>query len=128
MNIKTVKAMLAVSLHKIQVDHSYLFCRTADCPVVYFADDGQQTLTECDLREQVYQKHPDAEDVFICYCFRHTLKSIRMELLETGQSTVAATVTAGTKSHQCACEIRNPQGNCCLGNINAAVKCAELAL
>ena len=120
--IETVKAVLAVTLHEIQPDSHYLFCRTADCSVVYFTDDGEQTFTEDELREKVYQKHPDDDDVFVCYCFRHTPGSIRAELLETGQSTVIETVTAGTKVHECACEIRNPQGSCCLGNVRAAVK------
>jgi len=120
--IETVKALLAVTLHEIQPDHAYLFCRTPDCAVVYFADDGEQTFTEDELREQVHQKHPDDDDVFVCYCFRHTPGSIRAELLATGQSTVVATVTQGTKLHQCACELRNPQGSCCLGNVGAAVK------
>ena len=120
--METVKAMLPVTLHEIQPDSIYLFCRTADCAVVYFTDDGEQTFIEDDLREKVYQKHPDDDDVFVCYCFRHTPGSIRVELLATGQSTVVETVTAGTKVHQCACELRNPQGSCCLGNVNAAVK------
>ncbi len=120
--METVKAMLAVTLHEIQSERTYLFCRTEACAVVYFADDGEQIFTEDELREKVYQKHPDDDDVFVCYCFRHTLSSIREELLATGQSTVVETVTAGTKIHQCACEIRNPQGSCCLGNVQAAIK------
>jgi len=127
-DIEAVKAMLAITLHEIQPDRSYLFCRTEDCTVVYFADDGEQIFTEDELREKVYQKHPDDDDVFVCYCFRHTLGSIRAELLATGQSTVVETVTAGTKIHQCACEIRNPQGSCCLGNVQAAIKCVTQAL
>jgi hypothetical protein len=124
--METVKAMLAVTLHRIQPDRTYLFCRTEACPVVYFADDGKQTFsqifTESEMRELVHQKHPDDDDVFVCYCFRHTPGSIRAELMETGQSTVVETVTAGTKVHECACEIRNPQGSCCLGNVSAVVK------
>lgn len=120
--IETVKAMLAVTLHEIQPDRTYLFCRTPNCDVVYFADDGEQRFTEAQLCAHVHQKHFDADDVFVCYCFRHTLGSIRAELLATGQSTVVETVTQGTKLHKCACELRNPQGSCCLGNIGAAVK------
>jgi len=126
--METVKAMLAVTLHAIQPARTYLFCRTADCAVVYFADDGQQTFAEQELREQVHQKHSDDDDVFVCYCFRHTPGSIRAELLATGQSTVVETVTQGTRVHQCACEIRNPQGSCCLGNVAATVKRMQVAL
>lgn len=119
---ETVKALLAVTLHAIRPDHTYRFCAEEVCPVVYFADDGKQTFTEQELRERVYQKHPDDANVFVCYCFRHTPGSIRAELLASSQSTVVETVTQGTKVHQCACEIRNPQGSCCLGNVGAAVK------
>jgi hypothetical protein len=37
-------------------------------------------------------------------------------------STVVADVTTGIKAGQCACEIRNPQGSCCLGNVRKVVK------
>lgn len=120
--MKTVKALLAVTLHQMGPERSYLFCATTACPLVYFTDDGMQSFTEADLRERVHQKHLDDDDVFVCYCFRHTPGSIRAELLQTSRSTVVETVTQGTKVHQCACEIRNPQGSCCLGNVGAAVK------
>src|SRR5687768_2426309 len=71
---QTVKAMLAVSLHAIR-PVSYFFCPTEQCAVVYFTQDGEQRFSEVELRERVYQKHPDDDDALICYCFRHTLGS-----------------------------------------------------
>ena len=123
----TVKAMLDCSLHAIRPS-GYGFCRSQDCPVVYFSRDGEQTLVETDLRVLVHQKHPSEDSVFVCYCFRHTPGSIRAEVQKTGQSTVVETVTHGTQTNQCACEIRNPQGSCCLGNVRAAVKQAIVEL
>jgi hypothetical protein len=118
---QTVKAMLAVSL--MEVTHEpYLFCRTALCPVVYYSADGLQTFTVEQIRERVYQKEPQAEDVPICYCFRHTAGAIRAEIERTGQSTAVDGITAGTQAGYCACDIRNPQGSCCLGNVKALVK------
>ncbi|MHB8624696.1 MAG: putative iron-sulfur cluster-binding metallochaperone [Aggregatilineales bacterium] len=117
----TVKAMLAVSLAAMR-DTPYLFCREADCPVAYFSADGTQTFTTDQLRERVFQKEPDSEDVFVCYCFRHTPGSIRDEIVEIGQSTVVDAINAGIKAEQCACDLRNPQGSCCLGNVGAVVK------
>jgi len=124
---QTVKAMLAVSLEEVR-PVGYRFCRTEDCSVVYFAEDGEQVFGEATLREQVHQKHPDAEDVFACYCFRHTPGTIREEIMTTGESTVVARINAGIKAGQCACEVRNPQGSCCLGNVTAAVKRIQAAL
>ncbi len=123
-NGQTVKAMLSISLARV-THEPYLFCRTAGCPVVYFSADGQQWFTTEQVRERVYQKEPDAADVFVCYCFRHTPGSIRGEIEATGQNTIVDVINAGIQAGQCACDIRNPQGSCCLGNVRAIVKRVE---
>lgn len=116
-----VKAMLAVSLEAIRPTR-YYFCASESCAVVYFSKDGVQNFVEEELRERVYQKHPHEEETPICYCFHHTLGSIRRQWREGGESTVVASITAGTQSGQCACDIRNPQASCCLGNVRAFVR------
>lgn len=120
----TVKAMLSVSLTQVR-PVTYLFCGTTDCPVVYFSEDGEQTFTTAQVRERVHQKEPSSGDVFVCYCFRHTPDSIRAECETTGRSTAIDAVNAGIRAGQCACDIRNPQGSCCLGNVRAVVKQVE---
>lgn len=122
----TVKAMLAVSLLEVR-NTSYFFCKDANCPVVYFSEDGTQTFTKDQIRERVYQKERDKDDVFICYCFRHTLGSIRAELTSSS-STVVEAINAGIRAGQCACDIRNPQGVCCLGNVTAFIRTSEVRL
>jgi hypothetical protein len=126
----TVQALLAVPLTEVRGD-AYRFCAQPDCPTVYYSSDssggageaagkpGQHVFREADLRERVYQKHPTDDDVFVCYCFRHTPGSLRSELQATGRCTVVQRVTAGIKAERCACELRNPQGSCCLGNVRA---------
>ena len=57
-----VKAMVSDSLRKVQATH-YLFCRTQTCPVVYFSAVGDQTFTVEQIRDRVYQKEPEAQDV-----------------------------------------------------------------
>lgn len=118
--------MLVISLVAVR-PVEYRFCRTVQCPVVYFSSDGRQTFTECELRERVYQKHPNDDEVFVCYCFRHTPGTIRAELRVSGVSTTVERINAGITAGQCACEIRNPQGNCCLGNVTTTVKRLEAA-
>jgi hypothetical protein len=118
---QTVKAVLAISLDTINTSAAYRFCRTPDCPVVYY-DEERRFFTEAHLRQRVHQKHPEVDDVFVCYCYRYTPGSIRAEWVAHGYTDVVARVTAGTKAGTCACEIRNPQGNCCLGNLRAVVK------
>ncbi len=117
----TVKSMLSISLREVR-NIDYFFCREADCDTVYFSVDGSQTFLTGDIRERVFQKESNADDVFVCYCFRHTPDSIRAEMIETGASTVVGEINAGIKAGQCACDWRNPQGSCCLGNVTQVVK------
>lgn len=122
----TVKSMLALSLRNLSPDEQYYFCKTPDCATVYFSGDGRQSFTKDQLREPVHQKEPADESVPVCYCFGHTPAAIRAEIESTGKSTVVDDVNTGIKAGQCACEIRNPQGSCCLGNVRAVVKEIEL--
>lgn len=120
-----VKAILALPLTEIR-NTQYYFCREADCLTVYYSAEGTQTFAESDLRERVYQKHMNEDDVLVCYCFRHTPASIREEFRSTGRTTVLDSITMGIKAGQCACDIRNPQGSCCLGNVNNLVKSIQV--
>ncbi len=115
----TVKALLSVSLRDVR-DVEYLFCRTRTCPVVYFSPDGEQIFTVEQIRESVYQKEQDKDDVFACYCFRHTVGEIRNAAPETRMA-ILDDINAGIIARQCACDLRNPQGSCCLGNVRGLV-------
>lgn len=117
---QTVKALLSVSLRAVQ-DVDYLFCRTRTCPVVYFTRDGRQTFTTAQVRERVYQKEPDSADVFVCYCFRHTVGDFRAASPE-GRAARLDDINLGIDAGQCACDLRNPQGSCCLGNVRGLIK------
>ena len=115
--VQTVKAMLKVTLRRLR-EVDYLFCRNQNCPVVYFTADGEQTFTTAQVRERVYQKEPGAADVYVCYCFRHTVGAVGDASLEKAAA-IVADIKAGIQAGQCACEIRNPQGSCCLGHVQA---------
>lgn len=119
----TVKSMLSVSLNQIK-DVPYFFCQNRDCPTVYFSNDGLQTFGRDEVRERVYQKEPDMDDTFVCYCFRHTVGEVRTASSES-QAAILDDINAGIKAGQCACDLRNPQGSCCLGNVRGVIKQAE---
>jgi Zinc binding domain len=109
-----------VSLREVQ-DVEYLFCKTRTCPVVYFSPDGVQTFSVEQVRERIYQKEPDSEDVFVCYCFRHTVGDIRAASFESRKA-IVEDINTGINAGQCACDLRNPQGSCCLGNVRELIK------
>jgi hypothetical protein len=115
----TLKAILAKPLTELR-NVEYRFCKDPDCPTVYYSVDGLQAFTESDLRERVYQKHPQDKDVFVCYCFQYSVGDVLSE-----RQIVVDEINTGIRADQCACDIRNPQGSCCLGNVNRIVKRAE---
>ncbi|HEX9388599.1 MAG TPA: hypothetical protein VF918_19905 [Anaerolineales bacterium] len=120
---QTIKSLLSMSLRQVQ-DGKYLFCRTQTCPVVYFSTDGEQTFAIGQIRERVYQKEPDVEDVLICYCFRHTVGELRAASPED-RTAIVDDINMGINAGQCACDLRNPQGSCCLGNVRGMIKRLE---
>jgi hypothetical protein len=120
---QTVNALLLVSLRAVQ-DVEYLFCKTQTCPVVYFSSNGEQTFTIEQVRERVYQKEPDSDDVFVCYCFRHTVGELSAASPES-RRTIVDDINTGINAGQCACDLRNPQGSCCLGNVRGLIKRVE---
>lgn len=125
-NNATVKSMLAVSLRHVR-DTPYRFCTSPNCDVVYYSNDGAQTFTTHQVRERVYQKEPGTDDVLICYCFQHTPGDIRQYIAQSTQATLITDINAGIQMGQCACDWRNPQGNCCLGNVRQFIKKLETA-
>ncbi len=117
---QTVKALIAVSLRAVS-DGLYRFCPDPDCPVVYFSLDGSQTFATSELRERVYQKEPSTQDVWVCYCFRHTVGEVQSAGHATQQA-IIEDITHGIQAGQCASDLRNPQGSCCLGNVQTLVR------
>ncbi len=107
----TIKSIIAVSLHRVS-DLVHYFCATSSCDVVYFALDHSEVFYQAELREQVYQKMPDADDVLICYCFLHTVADVK-----SSGDEVETDIRYGIDAGHCACDWRNPQGSCCLGNV-----------
>lgn len=120
----TIKCMIKVSLHRVE-DVKHQFCANADCDVVYFAEDDSEIFHTADMRERVYQKEPDKADVLVCYCFFYTLNDIQTESRASENSAIVDDIKYGIKQGHCACDWRNPQGNCCLGNVINLVKAAQ---
>lgn len=112
----TLEALLHPSAAERLSAPEHRFCPTAGCPVVYFGA-GERFDRE-DVAVPVFQKQP-AGDRTVCYCFGITERDIRREADECGRSTAADRITALVKAGRCACEVKNPQGRCCLGNVVA---------
>lgn len=126
----TLKALLTPEGLRRGIPPAPRYCANVDCPTVYFDNKVLVTFDEHEVVVPVHAKHPESDHVPVCYCFGHTPSSIREELLRRGKSTVTATVTAEVKAGHCACEVRNPKGSCCLGDVSRAERrlASELAV
>jgi hypothetical protein len=121
--LQTVKALLTeVALRSVQLTH-YRFCANPTCETVYFGDAGDQFGTD-DVRVPVWQKQRSGERL-LCYCFGETESGIQSELLEHRRTDVVARIRTHIAAQRCACDIRNPRGACCLGDVMATVKRIE---
>lgn len=95
----------------------YYFCDSSDCEVVYFPLDPEApSFSRGDLIVRVGAKEIE-DPIPICYCFGFARQDIWDEIRSTGNSTVAKRIVAEVEAGRCVCEVRNPSGKCCLGEI-----------
>lgn len=113
----TLQALLAGDGLRRGVPPTPRFCATVGCPVVYFDNVAPVRFEEGLLMVPVHAKHRDDEGVPVCYCYGHTPRSIRLEVEATGTSSATADITREVRAGRCACEVRNPKGSCCLGDV-----------
>ncbi len=103
-------------------DTAYYFCDDPGCDVVYFPSNPEAPLfRRTDLWVRVGAKEKD-DPIPVCYCFGFTRQDIAEEIRQTGRSTIADKIKAEVKAGNCACEVRNPSGKCCLGNVTRTAK------
>jgi len=103
------------------------FCPTPTCEVVYFLP-GDALFHKDDLSVQVGLKEPGDPAVPACYCFGWTPQKIQAEIAATGRSTLIEQIKAQARVGNCYCEVTNPQGSCCLGNVAKAVQQATASV
>jgi hypothetical protein len=109
---------------KIRPNLDYKYCKNAECEVAYFTKDDDHFFLIHDLKEKATVKDKGL-DVKVCYCFGHSRQSVLSELKATGNSTVLESIKSKMKDPGCFCEVSNPQGACCLGNVMAWIKEAK---
>jgi hypothetical protein len=119
-SLATVGSMVkkAVAAKKLS-RATYKLCRNVGCPVVYFAP--AIAIEKTELRVPVNFKENNYDGP-VCYCFDYTVASIRGEIQSTGRSTAKAVITKEVQAGRCACEVKNPAGTCCLGDITRTAR------
>ncbi len=116
--VKSLVRRLPLGMRNTQ----YYFCDSSECEVVYFPLDTQAPLfRRGDLMVRVGAKETE-EPIPVCYCFGFTREDIESEVAETGSSTIAEQISTEVKAGNCACEMKNPFGKCCLGDVTRAAE------
>ncbi len=118
----TLKALLRPAALETLSSGDHRFCAEPSCSVVYFGEG--QVFRQDDVLVPVFQKGPEGRRT-VCYCFDLSEDAVRREVEGTGVSASAERIKSLVRDGRCACEVRNPQGSCCLGNVAALVKAAQ---
>jgi hypothetical protein len=63
-----------------------------------------------------------ADSQLVCYCFNHTREDIRADFQASGVSTIEQSIRTAIDAGHCSCEVMNPNGRCCLGDVRSAYK------
>ncbi|SRR5581483_1489792 len=120
------KSVATLTVKNLVLDHtrvaataSYSFCRTRDCAVVYFSDHGM--FHKSDLKVRVGIKEQE-DPIPLCYCFGYTRENVRSDIEEHGATEIPERIKAEVQGGFCACEVKNPSGDCCLGNVVKAIQ------
>ena len=118
LTVKSLVRQLPLGMPNTQ----YYFCEAPGCDAVYFPLDTQAPLFRReDLVVRVGAKEIE-DPLLVCYCFGFTRQDIWNEIRSTGKSTVAKRITAEVEAGRCACELKNPSGKCCLGDVTRTIK------
>jgi hypothetical protein len=123
--LATLKALLTADALRRLDGGAYRFCADPACDVVYFDNAAGSVFRKPDLRTRVGLKER-ADPIPVCYCFDVTEADLRREIAATGDTAVPAMIASEVQAGHCACEVRNPRGTCCLGDVSTAVRAIHL--
>ena len=117
----TLKSLLLPeALAQLNAHQRYHYCASSDCSVVYFGEDGQ-TFTTTNLKVPVWSKD-ERPEVPVCYCFGWRRHHLQNSANGHAPDEIAAHIKAG----RCGCEVNNPQGRCCLGNVRSLLNQTQM--
>jgi len=108
----------ALSLGAIPPRQEVWLCMDPACDAVYFGDRGLQLLS---AQLRAVPAFKIGSEGVACHCFQHSQRTIEQEVRALGSSPTVDAIRARVRNRDCACEVRNPTGKCCLRDIQQLV-------
>jgi Zinc binding domain len=99
----------------------FCFCATPKCGVAYFQPASGECVLQEELRLVVFQKSADPKRL-VCYCYGHTVIAIQSEVRASGFSRILEDIKDKCAQGLDQCNRTNPQGSCCLGNVQRVIR------
>lgn len=62
------------------------------------------------------------ESVLVCYCLDISMADLRRDMDARGDTSIPERIAVEIRAGRCACEVKNPEGSCCLGRVWSAVR------
>ena len=121
----TLRALLKGACGSQVAEGEYRFCDREGCAVVYFGHG--QTFTTAQLKVPVGVKETTGERP-LCYCFHHSVATIKEELRTKGRSDALEDIGRRMKDAGCRCAVTNPSGSCCLGTVRRGIEAVQAEL
>ncbi len=102
----------------------FRFCAEPTCDVAYYQPETGDRVKRAEVTVRIGQKETAAPRR-VCYCFQYTAEQIEEDVARTGSSSIPETIAEKCRQGLDRCEETNPQGSCCLGNVQKALAAAQ---
>jgi len=76
----------------------------------------------CDKKEKINNKVNYDLDGLICYCFKHSKKSLFDAIQLGNEKKIVNDIKKKMKDPGCFCETSNPSGKCCMADVMGFIK------
>ncbi|MFN3603301.1 MAG: putative iron-sulfur cluster-binding metallochaperone [Leptonema sp. (in: bacteria)] len=110
----TLKHLLKLEKLQVIANTTYYFCSTSNCNIVYFSKERNSYFTKEDVQVKVFSKD-EGEEIPICYCFGWSRKKIKEAI--KNKINPMKEIEKNVRKGICHCEVKNPKGRCCLGDV-----------
>jgi hypothetical protein len=121
-SVTTIESLVQPAARlRLHSPDGFRFCATPTCDVAYFHPVSGDIVNAPEVSVPIFQKSTDPERL-VCYCFQHTVAEVQREVVASGDSRIAADIKAKCAQGLDDCQRTNPQGACCLGNVQRVIR------